>query len=67
VVAHTFNTSIWEAEACDSQGYTEKPCLEKKKTKTKKSLYQGTEFAKAEGERNRKIRYNRIVMHTKAN
>jgi hypothetical protein len=49
VVAHAFNPSTWEAEAggflslrpaClqsefqDSQGYTEKPCLEKK-TKTK--------------------------------
>jgi hypothetical protein len=43
VVAHAFNPSIWEAEAGgflslrpawskefqDSQGYTEKPCLEK--------------------------------------
>jgi hypothetical protein len=50
VVAHTFNPSTQEAEAGgflvrgqpglqsefqDSQGYTEKPCLEKKKTKTK--------------------------------
>ena len=49
VVVHTFNPSPWEAEAgralwvqgqpvkfCefqDSQGYTEKPCLEKPKTK----------------------------------
>jgi hypothetical protein len=37
VVGHTFNPSTWEAEASlslqsefkDSQGYTEKPCLEK--------------------------------------
>jgi hypothetical protein len=50
VVAHAFNPSTWEAEAGgflsrgqpglqsefqDSQGYTEKPCLEKPKTKTK--------------------------------
>jgi hypothetical protein len=54
VVVHTFNPSTWEAEAGeflssrpawstsefqDSQGYTEKPCLEKpkknQKTKTK--------------------------------
>jgi hypothetical protein len=47
VVAHTFNPSTWEAEAGkfpgqpglqsefqDSQGYTEKPCLKKPKTKT---------------------------------
>jgi hypothetical protein len=39
VVAHAFNPSTWEAEAGeflssrpeDSQDYTEKPCLEKKK------------------------------------
>jgi hypothetical protein len=47
VVVHAFNPSIWETEAGrylglrprpglqsefqDSQGYTEKPCLEKKK------------------------------------
>jgi hypothetical protein len=50
VVAHAFNTSIWEAEAGgflslrpglqsefqDSQGYTEKPCL-KNKTKQNKT------------------------------
>jgi hypothetical protein len=51
VVTHAFNPSTWEAKAGrflssrsglqsefqDSQGYTEKPCLEKnKKTKTKK-------------------------------
>ena len=51
VVVHTFNPSTREAEvggflssrpACiqsefqDSQGYTEKPCLEKQKTKNKK-------------------------------
>jgi hypothetical protein len=51
VVAHAFNPSTWEAEAggflssrpaClqsefqDSQGYTEKPCLEKPKKKKKK-------------------------------
>jgi hypothetical protein len=35
VEAHVFNPSIWESEAGkflefqDSQGYTEKPCLEK--------------------------------------
>jgi hypothetical protein len=52
VVAHTFNPSTWEAEAGgflslrpawsknefqDSQGYTEKPCLEKKTNKQKKT------------------------------
>jgi hypothetical protein len=40
VVAHTYNFSIWEAEAGgslrtgglqDSQGYIEKPCFKKKK------------------------------------
>jgi hypothetical protein len=48
VVVHAFNPSTWEAEAGgflssvlqsefqDSQGYTEKPCLEKTKKKTKK-------------------------------
>jgi outer membrane biosynthesis protein TonB len=44
VVAHTFNSSTWEAEAGgflstrpqDSQGYTEKPCLEKPKTQNPK-------------------------------
>jgi hypothetical protein len=47
VVAHAFNPSTWEAEAGgfqpvlqsefqDSQGYTEKPCLEKPKEKKKK-------------------------------
>jgi hypothetical protein len=52
VIAHTFNPSTWEAEAggflssrpawstkCvpgHSQGYTEKPCLEKPKKKKKK-------------------------------
>jgi hypothetical protein len=51
VVAHAFNLSTREAEAGgflswgqpglqselqDSQGYTEKPCLKKKKTKQKK-------------------------------
>jgi hypothetical protein len=50
VVAHAFNPSTWEAEAGgflssrpassksefqDSQGYTEKPCLEKPKKKKK--------------------------------
>jgi hypothetical protein len=48
VVVHAFNPSTWEAEAGgflssrtawftefqDSQGYTEKPCLEKQKQKT---------------------------------
>jgi hypothetical protein len=45
VVAHTFNPSTWEAEAgrflslrpawsTDSQGYTEKPCLKRKRKKT---------------------------------
>jgi hypothetical protein len=48
MVAHAFNTNTWEAEAGgflssrpawstawfqDSQGYTEKPCLENQKTK----------------------------------
>jgi hypothetical protein len=51
VVAHAFNPSTWEAEAGgflnsrptwstefqDSQGYIEKPCLEK--TKTNKKIY----------------------------
>jgi hypothetical protein len=51
VVAHAFNPSTWEAEAGrflssrpawstgefqDSQGFTGKPCFEKKKTKNKK-------------------------------
>ena len=52
VVAHTFNPSIWEAEAGgvrgqpglqkwdpgqqDSQGYTEEPCLEKQNKQTNK-------------------------------
>jgi hypothetical protein len=47
VVAHSFNPSNWKAEAVrgqpglpsefqDSQGYTEKPCLEKTKRKKKK-------------------------------
>jgi hypothetical protein len=50
VVVHAFNPSTWEAEAGrflsskpawstefqDSQGYTEKPCLEKQKKKKKK-------------------------------
>jgi hypothetical protein len=50
VVAHAFNPSTWEAEAGgflrsrpawstefqDSQGYTEKPCLEKQKNKNNK-------------------------------
>jgi hypothetical protein len=50
MVAHTFNPSTWEAEAGgffvrgqpglqsefqDSQGYTEKPCLEKEKERKK--------------------------------
>jgi hypothetical protein len=43
VVAHTFNPSAWEGEAGtflqsefqDSQGYTEKLCLGKKKQKQK--------------------------------
>jgi hypothetical protein len=43
VVVHAFNPSTWEAETGgflslqsefqESQGYTEKPCLEKKKKK----------------------------------
>jgi hypothetical protein len=49
VVAHAFNPSTLEAEAGgflssrpasevqDSQGYTEKPCLEKKKNQTKQN------------------------------
>jgi hypothetical protein len=48
MVAHTFSPSTWEAEASgflssrpawstkDSQGYTEKLCLEKPKKKKKK-------------------------------
>jgi hypothetical protein len=41
VVVHAFNSSTWEAEAGEfqwvkvSQGYTEKPCLKKKKEKRK--------------------------------
>ena len=31
VVAHAFNPSTWVSEFQESQGYTEKPCLEKKK------------------------------------
>jgi hypothetical protein len=50
VVAHAFNPSPWEAEASlvyrvtvqDSQGYTEKPCLEKSKNKTKQNKKQKT-------------------------
>jgi hypothetical protein len=52
-VVHTFNPSIWEAEAGDfwvrgqpglqrefqdSQGFTEKPCLKKPKKKKKKTI-----------------------------
>ena len=49
VVAHAFNPSTWEAEAAgflssslqsevqDSQGHTEKPCLEKPKNKQTKT------------------------------
>jgi hypothetical protein len=54
VVAHTFNPSTQEAEAGgflslrpglqsefqDSQGYTEKPCLEKQKQQTKQKQKQ---------------------------
>jgi hypothetical protein len=38
VVAHAFNPSTREAETefQDSQGYTEKPCLKKKKEKKRK-------------------------------
>jgi hypothetical protein len=51
VVAHAFNPSTWQAEAGgflsssqpglqsefqDSQGYTEKPCLQKPKTENQK-------------------------------
>jgi hypothetical protein len=49
MVAHAFNPSTWESEAGeflsefqDSQGYTEKPCLEKpkeEKRKKKKSKF----------------------------
>jgi hypothetical protein len=57
MVAHTFNPSIpeagagrflssrpaWSTEFQDSQGYTEKPFLEKpKKKKKKKSNYKGS-------------------------
>jgi hypothetical protein len=54
VVAHAFNPSTWEAEAGgsllvqgqpslqsefqDSQGYTEKPCLDKPKTNKQKIM-----------------------------
>jgi hypothetical protein len=56
VVAHAFNPSTREAEAGgflsrgqsglqsefqDSQGYTEKPCLEKPKKEKKKKVYWG--------------------------
>jgi hypothetical protein len=55
MVAHAFNPSTWEAEAGgflssrpglqsefqDSQGYTEKPCLEKQ-NKTKQNKKQTT-------------------------
>jgi hypothetical protein len=60
VVAHAFNPSTWEAEAGgflssrpasglqsefqDSQGYTEKPCLEKPKKKKKKKKNKGGEM-----------------------
>jgi hypothetical protein len=46
-VAHTFNPSTWEAEAGefqDSQGYTEKPCLEKTKQKKRKKNKQKDEL-----------------------
>jgi hypothetical protein len=35
VVVHTFNLSTWETQ--DSQGYTEKPCLEKNKQTNKQT------------------------------
>jgi hypothetical protein len=46
MVAHAFNPSTWEAEADlwvlqsefqDSQGYTEKPCLEKQQKTNKQT------------------------------
>jgi hypothetical protein len=49
VVAHAFNLSTWEAEAGqpglqgefqDSQGYTEKPCLEKANQSVNQSINQ---------------------------
>jgi hypothetical protein len=58
VVAHAFNASTWETEAgrfpssspaClqsefqDSQGYTEKPCLEKSKKQKETVLFWGWE------------------------
>ena len=54
MVAHAFNPSKWETEAGgflssrppglqsefqDSQGYTEKPCLEKKKSEVSNRVY----------------------------
>jgi hypothetical protein len=57
VEAHAFNPSTWEAETGgflsefqESQGYTEKPCLEKtkkqkKKKKQKKNIVLGRWFS----------------------
>jgi hypothetical protein len=66
VVAHAFNPSTWEAEAGrflssrpvwstsefqDSQGYTEKPCLEKQnKTKQNKTEQNKTKQNKTKRE-----------------
>jgi hypothetical protein len=69
MVAHAFNPSTWEAEASvflslqsefqDSQGYTEKPCLEKpknqKKQKTKKTKKQKTKKPKKQKQQQQKI------------
>jgi hypothetical protein len=71
VVAHAFNPSIWEAKAGrflpglqsefkDSQGYTEKPCLEKpkKKKKKKKNREKNTYMFLAQGMRLPALRLN---------
>ena len=56
MVAHDFNANTWETEAGgflssrpawatefqDSQGYTEKPCLEKPNKKKKKRVWNGS-------------------------
>ena len=69
-MAHTFNSSTWEAEAGgflssrgqpglqsefrDSQGYTEKPCLEKpKKKERKEGRKEGRKGGKGRKERKR--------------
>ena len=59
MVVHTFNSSTREAEAeageflssrtSDSQGYTEKPCLEKAKEKKKWVLQLGLQLGSRAG------------------